>query len=207
MSRFRPRQVTVRKPLSKVDQALRIAKSNKKKIHDTREMDNTDQDTGALTLNATPVVLYIIPSSANTGNKVSIKSFQLRGVVKQNLSSAIIDDYRIDLVLDRRPDKAAITPLLYLRSATPRIDAYKDFDEKERYRIIKTWSGYLSSSEGSNSFRKINYYTRLNYFAEGDNGVSQTTITKNALYIVFWTTASANQPTFQAEFSIVSVHE
>ncbi len=203
MSRFRKKtqNVTIKKPLTKAEEALKIAKGNRKAIRTQRDFKVGEEIVAQAALNATPTVRFLIQVNIE-GTKVLVKSVQVKGIVKQNLTSALIDDYRVDLVMDRYPDKAAITPLLYLGSATPKVLAFKDFAEKARYRILKTWSGYLSSSEGSNSFRKINYFKSLNITKTSDtiNSISQTSIIRNALYLVFWTTATANQPTFEFSY-------
>ncbi len=206
--RFKPKVVIEKKPLSKAEQALRLAKSNKRKINETREMGEGTSTLAAVALNATPTVRYINPGGM-LGVKLPVKSFQVRGVVKQNLTSAIIDGYRMDLVLDRHPDGAAITPLLYLGTATPKLYEYKDFDRKERFKIIKTWSGYFNSNDGVASHRRINDYFRLNYMFESSaaSQESNSVAEKNALYLVFWTDASANQPTIEFKSRIVFVRE
>lgn len=206
MSRFKPKAVRIKKPLSKVEQALRMARSNKRKLGDYLEVFSAAATVASdVALSSTPTVLLLIANMGMSGNKTTLKSVQVRAVVKQNLTSALIDDYRVDLVIDRAPAGVAITPLLYLGDATPNITAYKDFDGKGRYKILKTWSGYLSSSEGSNSFRKINSYVRLNLKSETNqfDQYAQGNLIKNALYLVRWTTASANQPTFKGDIRVV----
>ncbi len=206
MSRFRKkREVIVKKPLSKVDQALKLSKRNAKTIREQVDLKVTDLVVTEIALAATPAAATYIVGNSVDGNKVKVKSIQIKGVVKQNLTSALIDDYRLDLVMDRMPNKTIITPLLYLGDATPTVLAYKDFGSKGRYRIIKTWSGYLSSPEGSNSFRKINYFKSLNIMqtSETANTMSQASIIRNAFYLVMWTTASANQPTFEGNIRMV----
>ena len=103
MSRFRKKQtVVIRKPLSKVDQALRLAKSNRKNIKQAQEFINIDSVVTADTaMNATPQVVYLTESLQVSGLRAPLTSIQIRAVVKQNLTSALVDDYRVDLVLDR----------------------------------------------------------------------------------------------------------
>ena len=202
--RFRKRQP--KKKLSKADQALRLAKSNKRKIADTREISVSPTTLGSTVMSSTPQILYLQPAGTD-GSKVKVTSFQIKGVIKQDLASAIIDDYRVDLVLDRYPAKLILTAISYLDATNPTILDFKTFAAKERFKILKTWSGYLSSSEGSNSFRKFNDYIRINHFSEGDDSFDQDQVTKNALYLVRWTTASANQPLAQFKARLYSVTE
>ena len=84
------------------------------------------------------------------GQDVKVKSVHIRGVVKQNLASALIDDYRIDIVLDRFPGLAANTPLLVYGDATPANFALKNFQNRKRFKILRSIRGHLSSNEGSN---------------------------------------------------------
>ncbi len=196
----------VGKPKSVARRALNIAKSNKAVIKAHFEMKKQDLiETADTALNATPQITMINIAADTEGLRITAKSLQIRFVVKQNLASAIIDDYRVDVVLDRRPNKVEITPLLYLGDATPSIEAFKAFGEKSRYKILRTWSGYLSSSEGSNSFRKVNAFIKLNLVQEAvtQDSMAQSTIIKNAIYLVKWTTATANQPTFGGETRLV----
>ncbi len=189
-------QIHVKKR-SKADQALRLAKSNKKKLKDVVEVQNSDSSTGVLTLTAVPQVTYISSVTPVEGFEIQLKSVNIKGFVKQDLASAIIDDYRIDLVLDRRPNKAILTPTLYLGATSPTIHAFKDFGEKARFKILNTGSGFLNGDVGENSHRLINRYFKLNLKMESDTatGMAQSNIIKNALYIVAWSTASANKPT------------
>ncbi len=201
-SRFSKKKPT--KPLSKVDQALRLAKSNKKKIGETIEFKSSTSTISSAALNATPTVLYL-GAIGVAGFRATLKSFRIRGVFKQNLTSAIIDDYRMDLVLDRTPAKVIITPTLYLGAAAPILEEFKLFSVKGRYKILRTWKGYLNGDVGGKSFDMIDDYVRLNLVTETDtvNSLNQDEVIKNALYLVRWTTATANQPLFQGRFRLV----
>ncbi len=196
----------LRKPRGKADQALAIAKSNKKLIRSLHEPSDVKLLRGSTALNATPVIDHITESIVGDGSSVTLKSFRIRGVIKQNLTSAIVDDYRMDIVMDRRSAGVEITPLLYLGLVTPDVDVFKLFDSKERYKILRTIRGHLSSSEGSNSFREIDEYVKLNVVATTklDGNWTQANILTNAIYVVFWTTATANQPTIQFTSQIVT---
>ncbi len=202
---MRRRRQVGRKPKakSKVNKALQIAKKNRCDLRILHEPDNSTIIKTSTVLDATPAITNV--TGLGDGSKVRFNSFRIRGVIKQNLASAIIDDYRIDIVMDRHPGAVQITPALYLGAATPTIDAFKNFDSKERYKILRTIRGHLSSSEGSNSFREIDEYIRLNVLQETntDGNFAVTKLTKNALYIVHWTTSTANQPTFNYTHQLV----
>ncbi len=179
---------------SETKQALAIAKSNKKVLKQI--VDFRYSDTGATTgtLNATPVVLFL--AMGGTGYNVQMVSCHVKGWIRQNLASVITDDYRMDLVLDREPNKTALTPTLYLASATPTIHRMKVFKDRQRFKILKTWSGHFN--ENVNVSRKIEGFFPLNLKVKSNTAdtFGQAQVLNNALYLVYWTTASANQPTF-----------
>ncbi len=191
-----------KKKTTKAQQALNLAKSNRKKIREGQDLKVNTSAPITATLNATPAVLFMSADSAD-GVKAKVKSIRVSGYVLQNLTSTITDDYRIDLVMDRYPDKAVITPLLYLGTATPKIAEFKNFLGKERYKIIKTWSGHFN--ESTTVSRKISGYFRQNVtqVSVTNNSMGQTDIIRNAYYLVYWTTASANQPTMYLNWRLV----
>ncbi len=108
----------------------------------------------------------------------------------------MIDDWRVDLVLDREPAGVAITPLLYLGSATPVIGAFKNHLFKKRYKILRSEFGHFDEGGTGVGGHEINWYVKLNLIAESKtaSSFSNANIQKNALYLVYWTTASANHP-------------
>lgn len=187
---------------SKADQALRLAKKNDKAVKGLTEFKANNINLGATALNATPAVSYLEP--LGNGFDTQIVSVYVKGVIKQNLTSTIIDDYRLDLVLDREPNKVAITPLLYLQSATPAVYNHKVFEDRSRYKIIKSWSGYFKKDDSV--ARKLDGFYSINLKAKNDtvDDFGQTHILNNALYLVYWTTAASNQPTIEFKTRIVT---
>ncbi len=177
---------------------------NLRAILDSIAVDFTQS---SVALDATPTVTHITPGTGADGVKSKLLSFEIQGVIKQNLASAIIDDYRIDLVLDRQPNKVAITPLVFYGSATPTTERLLIVQQQKRFRIIKSWRGYLSSSEGSNSFRKFGGTFKLNLMCIStvDANFADTNLLKNNISLIFWTTASANQPllTFRSRLMFI----
>ncbi len=207
---FRERAGRTRWPVKKKKtegaQALVIAKKvDRKQKQDLEYFEAVGIPLAVVALNATPTSLALLLADLQ-GFKMQMLSVQVRGVIKQNLASAIIDDYRMDIVLDRRPDGGTITPALVYGSATPKIYAFKHFGNKTRFKILRSIRGYLSSSEGSNSFRVINEYVKLNLSYESKSRDSETEANsiKNMIYLIFWTTASANQPTIEVHHKIVT---
>ncbi len=183
-----------KKPKSKLDQALSIAKSNKKRLRSAMEVATSASVTSTDAFSSTPVVDYIPASGEDL--KTRMTSVMVKGTIKRNASSALIDDWRVDFVLDREPNGTEITPLLYLGTATPVIGELRNLTYKERFKILRSEFG--SFDEGGNGVgsHAINWYVRLNLMAETKtvNSWTQTNIIKNAVYLVYWTTASANQP-------------
>ncbi len=194
---------------SKAEQALRLAKRNKRKIGQTHEVVALNTAITSAALNATPTVLFLPLSPSGVGNSLKVYSVQVKGVFKINLASALIDDYRMDLVLDRMPDKAVVTTLLYLGTATPTNFEYKNFQEKGRFKILKTWRGHLLNDVGGVNHAEVNYYRRLNYMAvsASANTFGSAQLIKNSLFLVRWTTATANQPTFQGNVRMITEDE
>ncbi len=186
--------------------ALKIAKSNRRKLKSVQEGTSVDTDTGLDVLNATALVQYFPYAGISGKHEQTIVSFEVHGIVRQNLASALIDDYRIDYILDRDPEGQDITAIELYLSATPLIDVYVDFDERKRFKVLRSFRGALSSNEGSNSFRRINFKVNLNMKAwnENEGSASIGSQSRVAIYMIHWTTASANQPTYQAQSRMIS---
>lgn len=197
---------TKRKKGSKVDQALRLAKANRKAIKSDLEYVETDLLVASAAMNATPVVSHIA-ISATGGNKIMMKSLQLQGLVLQNLASALNDEWRVDLVLDRNPQGALPTVVEMYDLATPQIYAYRSFENRRRFKVLRSWRGVFEGSTKTSEV--LDAYIKLNLIAEADDGAFTTIapIFKNALVLVRWTTATANQPTFEGITRIVHVRD
>ncbi len=189
------------KPKSKVDQALSIAKSNKKKLSTVAEMQLTVTENAETAFNATPIVKYLLPAGSDL--KTMMTSVQLRGIIKRNVASDAIDDYRFDLVLDREPAGTAVTPLLVYGSASPELGDFKNINLLRRFKILRTMIGAFGESGNGVSHKVIEWFVKLNLIAECKSaGFSQANITKNALYLIYWTTSGANQPTIKCQTRI-----
>lgn len=206
--RFTPRRgskvLVVRKPFTKAEQALKIAKRNRRELNEFNELLSIDVAISESSLQPTPTILYLGGAQNGVeGFSYTLKSVSLKGVIKH--VSAITDDYRIDLVIDRAPNKITLTPLEYLDNVAPTIWAFKSFGAKSRFRIIKTWSGHLDEVGGANNFIDINYYKRLNIKVDSDEADSFAPgqVIRNALYLVRWSTATTNFPTFEGNVRIV----
>ncbi len=191
-----------RKPKSKVDQALSIAKQNKKKLSAVSEIISSGTGTAVTVFSSTPIIKFI--DTGGEGFKTLVKSVQVRGSIKQDPASTVVDDYRLDLVLDREPAGTVITPLLYLGSATPNIGEFKNHLYKRRYKILRSHTGGFDEAAEGRSIDFIDWYVKLNLIAEtkSEGSYSQSNIQKNALYLVYWTKSAANQPVPSISYKI-----
>ncbi len=173
-----------------------------RRIRQSQELQLAQFDQTATALNATPTVTHINMASKPEGRKAKMLFYEIKGVFKQNLASAVIDNYRLDLVLDKNPNKLAQTPLNNYGSATPTVEVLRNIlNSEQRVRIIRSISGSLSSSEGSASFRHFHWRVKLGMVSVSsvDGNFTATNLLKNNISLIFWTTATANQPTIQFE--------
>ncbi len=203
---FKPRRRKRKPKGSLASQALALARKNRRKIRNIAENTNQDVESGALTLNATAVVTYISPLAVPNEREFTLVRLEFNAFVKQNLTSAILDDYRIDIILDRNPEGANPTALEFYLDATPDINVHLDYDERSRFKLLRSARGILSSSEGSASSKIINWRIPINMKALNENAgtVAIATQSKTAIFLVHWTTATANQPAFQFTSRMIS---
>ncbi len=155
-------------------------------------------------LDPTPIVTYFIPRG--TGTRTRITSVQVKGLIKRNVASALIDDWRVDLVLDREPAKTILSPLLCYTDATPSIGAFKNFLYKDRFKILRTQSGMFGEGGTGVSGVMINWYVKLNLICstEVPDNYQQGAVLKNAIYLVYWTTSVANHPIPSLDYRIIT---
>ncbi len=193
---------TKRKKGTKLDQAFRMAKSNRKTLRSEVQYFKNDIDFASAALAATPTVTHINTLTSITGPKGNMTSVQVRGRVDQNLASALNDDWRIDIVLDRQPNGALPTVLEIYGDATPDMWEYREMENKTRFKILRSFKGIFNESVKTSEY--IEAYIKLNMIA-----VSEATtfgignFVKNSLVLVKWTTATANFPTFAGETRVV----
>ncbi len=184
--------------LTTAKRALRMAKGNR-----TFEVLKYNLVNTAMTASAVPVVRYIQPPVTD-GERQTLQHIEGKIWVRQNLTSALIDNYRIDIVLDRFPSGVEITPLSLYEDATPRITALKSFDLRNRYKIVKSFMGAFEAS--SPVTRMHNFFIRSGLVCESDgNNPNQANVNKNAYYIIFWTEATTNTPILTYDLQIVSI--
>lgn len=199
--------ILIKRKQGVASRALRIAKRNRKTLSRKKDIISGLINDVTSVMSSTPTVVDVtlaVSSGANTrtGFNVFMKVLRIRGLVKQNLTSALADDYRIDVVLDRFPEEALTTPLEVYGSATPSTIRQVIFGERKRFKILKSWRGLLEPQ--NNIGRHISADIKLNLKLETDTDAvfGFGSLTKNMIVIFFWTTATANQPTFLRNFRI-----
>jgi len=198
--------VLIKRKQGIASRALKIAKRNQKTLSRKRDMISALVNDVTSTMSSTPTIVdvTISVSSANThdGFNVFMKVLRIRGLVRQNLTSALADDYRIDVILDRFPEEALPLPLDIYGSATPSTIRQVIFSERNRFKILKSWRGLLEPE--NNIGRHISADIKLNLKLETDTDgtFGFGNLTKNMIVMIFWTTASANQPSFLRNFRI-----
>ena len=178
--------------------ALRIAKANR-----TFEVLKYNDVNVSMTASAVPTVVFLQPPTCD-GEKQTIQNIEARMFIRQNLASVLVDNYRVDLVLDRYPSGVALDLSKLYEDATPRITALLSYDMRDRYKIVKSYS--CAFSENSNTSRMINFKVRSGLVCEADGQTpSQANIQKNAYYLVFWTESTANTPIITYDIQIDSI--
>ncbi len=197
----------IHKKKSKADQALTIAKKVDKKQKRSVEyvLGKTTISTDAF--NATPVDDHLTEGLAGEDFKVRMTSLSIKGTIKRNTTSVLVDDYRIDVVLDKNPQGAVATALEVYGSATPVIGAHKNPLQKGRFKVLRSKFGVLDDSGPSGV--SINWYIKLNLMCvtKVSDNYAIANLLKNSIMLFYWTTASANQPIPALVTNITVEHE
>lgn len=172
--------------------ALALAKANKKKLGSAMELQTSGVDTINTVSSTTPVVTLL--TAEGIGNKTMLSSVQVKGYVREGAGPRT---FRVDLVLDRTPAGVAVTPLDLYGSATPVIGAYKNLQQRSRYKILRTQMMNLYNVTSGAEQYIIDWYVKLNLIAETKTNSTwtQANIQKNALYLVYWVDEATNAPT------------
>ncbi len=157
-------------------------------------------------LSTTPIIRLLTgdPGASVEGFKYKLKSVRIRGWVKQNLASAVTDMVRVDLVLAKHLDGTIPTITDIYGAATPGINRFRDFDAKETYKILRT---YMFGFEGTtNVVETFDSYHKLNLIVKSDTDGSfgEADVYGNMVYIVAWTDAGANVPTWLMNYSVIT---
>lgn len=182
--------------ISTAQKALKIAKKNRAVIKSESDVYIEPFTRTATAMNATPVVREL-PVYGMAGYNIKMKNFYIKGIIRHNDTSVLCDSFRVDLVLDHNPSGAVPTPADVYGSATPVVTTQKKVGSQQRYKILRTWFGtvnkYSNSSYVFNDRVRLGYNVQTKLSANGQIA----NLTKNSLSLIYWTTATANQPTIQ----------
>ncbi len=107
------------------------------------------------------------------------------------------EPWRIDVILDRDPVAGtATTPLLIYGSATPPVYAMRNLLYKERFKILRSISGMVQADDTGSMLFDEYVKVNLKMVTKTADGFGASTCIKNYIFLYFWTSASANQPTY-----------
>ncbi len=176
---------------TKAQEALRIARKNRKTLRNVVQVSTIKVAEVALTLSANPIVIVISPPTGFGGKKIKIKRLRMNLEVRSNLTSSLSDNYRVDLILDKFPDESTPNALVIYGDSSPGItELFKD-SEFERFRLIQSWSGVLHKVAGPVN-RMIRFDKKVGYIMQSDTNASMSIADciKNNLFICLWTTAT-----------------
>ncbi len=193
-------------------QALALAKKNRREIKRDNEIQYTQIDSGAsgVALTTAPAIELLNRTSWTvTSNTCMFKGIEILGTIQPTPASTGQDRWRIDIVLDKRPDGVILDLADIYGSTTPKINVLVNTEERGRYRVIKTWRGTFNviTDKAVSGARNITLFKRFNMkiiIDVADSAVAQGSIQTNAVYLVAWTEATANQPVL--DLSIIAKH-
>jgi len=179
--------------------ALKIAKQNRSYA----AIDFSISDT--MTGSNTPEVLFLSPSTAEGGgDRITIQDIEVFVRIIKNTAVDAIVHWRIDLVLDRTPAKVVLSTTDLYESSNPDVAALMSFDNRERYKLCKSYHGYFDNDVSVS--KHIHFKYRSGLVCEADGGIfGQSKILKNAYYLVYWTDVTSNFPTMVGNCRITSL--
>ena len=181
------RTVGTVKAIRTARKALKIANKNIDMVNASVEADNLD-----LPLTAAPAVEYLQP--AGTRERCTYDSLTGRIWIRRAQASTDIDSWRCDIVLDRQPNGVVLDVLKVYDDATPQITALLNFNERDRYKIVKSYTGSFAIN-GNSVSRSISFKLKTGLICESiTNSFAQNEIQKNAYYLVYWTESTVNVP-------------
>lgn len=178
-------------------QALKMAKANRSFASTLYTLLDT------MTGSKIPEVTYIQPpDNAGGGEKQTIQEIEFNLIVKMGAGDS---NWRVDIVLDRMPSKATLSLADVYDDNTPECTALMSFDNRERYKICKSYQGFLSLTE-NNTHQILKFSVPSGLVAEADGTVfNQSNILKNAYYLVYWADAVTGFPVIQGDYRISSL--
>jgi len=184
----------------------RIAKKALKIANKNIDMRNNllSRDGFTLPVDAVITVDYLEPD----GNRERLTYSQIEGKVwiRQDIASIQHDSWRCDLVLDRQPNGVVLDLVKVYGNATPKITALLTFNERDRYKIVRSWQGSFNESTGTGA-RSFSFTQKTGLIAESSaQTFTQALITKNAYYFVFWTESAAAPPIISFDINTTVVN-
>lgn len=184
----------------------RIAKKALKIANKNIDMRNNllSRDGFTLPVGAVITVDYLEPD----GNRERLTYSQIEGKVwiRQAQASIEHDSWRCDLVLDRQPNGVVLDLVKVYGDATPKITALLTFNERDRYKIVRSWQGSFSDDSGTGA-RSFHFIQKTGLVAESSaNTFTQALITKNAYYFVFWTESAVATPIISYDINTTVVN-
>jgi len=151
----------------------------------------------------TPDILFLSPANTD-GDRQTINEIELKCFIEHNASNTGIVNWRLDLVLDRSPAKTILSLADLYETANPEPSALLTFNDRERYKLCKSYYGYFQNS--IMTCRHIHFKYKSGLVSEADGGTySQSKIQKNAYYLVYWTDVASNVPVITGTVRVVSI--
>ncbi len=194
-SAFRKRKPTVRGVQAQI-------KSIKRKLK--KEMKITVHNQVAGTLNDTPVVLHHVLGGGTgsngvvlTGASAILKGLRIKGWFKS--VGAVNAPGRLDVVLDRIPvegTSATYDQIYYPLAAAITVNSMIHGERKGRFKILASFRSNPVTNDGQTFF--FDRYIRMNHkiFTDTPDLYGVDSQYKNAILIIHWTDAAANEPTY-----------
>ena len=162
---------------------------NSEMLHRTNSGSTTSNSTGTLTL--LNGFGQDDTASGRTGNSVLMRNVLVRLVFTQH-PTAISTQYRVMIVLDTQQisdTNPSVTDIL--ESANP-LSTLK-VGNAGRFKILKSWMFTTDDDKGQT--KVINYYKDMRMHTRF-NGIADTDIQKNGIYLVTICNQATNTPTF-----------
>jgi len=183
--------------------ALRIAKSADSRTLKSKLTTVTNE---TMAINSGAIAIkYLEPLGGDT-QTIKLKSISGKIEVRGNLTSTEHAPYRVDLVLDRRPNNLVIDPSdVYDGASTKFITNTLTYDYNDRYKIVKTWHGILTPN--INQSRIIDVNVRSNLILEGSTGgyFAQGDANKNAYYLLYRSDCTTTAPIISYNLELITM--
>lgn len=188
------------KALPIAQKALKMAKGNR-----SFQFADFNLTATAMSTSLTPVVRYLEPpANLGGGDRQTLQDIEMKMFIDQDVTNTTIVQYRVDLVLDRTPAKTVINLTNLYGDTTPSTTALISFDNRERYKLVKSYTGHLSNDVVESRYISFKVRSGLVLETEGTT-FDQDNIQKNAYYLIMWTDATANTPKVTYDIRLVSL--